>query len=82
MKVEPISANCILIKGKQKTSLQSYETVVVEIAEDGKTVLSKKWNCSNTTTKHVSRFLGLTSKEIKKRIASGEFTVLPYDSLD
>ena len=50
--------------------LQSYKTVVAFVDNAGRIVLFPKWNYSRTTTKHVSQFLGIPAKEIRKRIGA------------
>lgn len=53
--------------------LQSYNTIVCKIDKFGKVTLDPKHNYSNTTSKHVTMFLGDTTKERLSKIKSGEY---------
>ena len=54
---------------------QSYNSVIVKIA-NGKTYLdSNKWDYSKTTGKYRNQFLGETKKETEAKIKSGEYTL-------
>ena len=57
---------------------QSYTTTIVSITRWGdgtvKTLLdAKNWNCSRTTGKYRSQFLGEKTAETRRKIASGEY---------
>jgi len=53
--------------------LQSYQTIVCKIDKTGKIYLDPKHNCSKTTSKHVSLYLGEDTKTRLKKIKSGEY---------
>lgn len=69
------AANQFLIKTKDKTIFQSYETIICEIKNGKITLDSKALNYSNTTSKHLYVFLGMKRKEIEKEIKSGKITL-------
>ncbi len=58
---------------------QSYDTVIVRVWTDPVSAKSHtqldrdSWNCSRTTSKYRNQFLGETTKEIQKKIDSGEY---------
>lgn len=70
----------IIRKGKT-TYLQSYNTLVV-IVRNGKVTLDKSWweYCTQTTAMYRNRFLGQSTKEIARKIASGEYRLRNLDS--
>lgn len=55
--------------------LQSYNTIVCKVDKTGKVYLDPKHNFSNTTSKHVTMFLGDNTKERLAKIKSGEYTL-------
>ena len=78
--LQPI-ANQFIIETLTDQYFQSYKTVVAVSPKYvvGEVLLSDKWDCSRTTAKYTAQFLGCNStKEVRKRIASGEYTVVPY----
>ena len=70
-----------IIDDKGNEFFQSYESIIVKIdKKTGKTILDKYlWSCSNTTAKYRNQFLMENTKEIKKKIKSGEYIL---DSLN
>lgn len=53
---------------------QSYSTIIAVRDENGQVWLDKNsWNYSTTTSKYRNQFLGVDTKETKKRIASGRY---------
>ena len=53
---------------------QSYDSVIVFIANSGQVYLDKEtWNYSRTTSKYRNRFLNSTTKDIKDAIKSGKY---------
>jgi len=54
---------------------QSYDSIIIKKSWDkGKLTIildERFWNCSRTTSKYRSRFLGETTKETEKKIKSG-----------
>ena len=58
---------------------QSYGHPVafVEHAGEGRTFLDARyWDYSKTTMKHLAAWMGMNAKEIRARVASGEFHVV------
>lgn len=65
--------NQYLIRGKDFTALQSYDSIVV-VRTGGKIYLdSNTWDYSKTTGKHRNLFLGEDKKDTEKKIKSGEY---------
>jgi len=71
MQVRIKGANVCTIDLNDGTYLQSYKSIVAYQGRRGN-ILYPKWNYSRTTAKHVGQFFGLTSKEIKQRLKTGE----------
>ena len=58
MHITQICANCLQIEDGNILYLQSYDTVVGRHNRGtGEITLSDRWNCSKTTSSHVSRWL-------------------------
>lgn len=81
-------ANQFIIKTENGTFFQSYHSVVAKITKDGKLILSKHWDYSNTTMRNLYAFLRdygfyeyTSSKEMRKAIDNGEVTLCETDSL-
>lgn len=74
MKVNILSNNCCEIKTTKGTYLQSYSTIVAFRDYSGFTVFPK-WDYSRTTARHVSQWIGFSSKEIRKKIKEGKIKV-------
>lgn len=74
--VQIIGANNVWIHTDDGTYCQSYSTVVALQTNNRSFVLSKAWDCSRTTAKHVSYFVGRPSAEIRKAIKAGEIEVV------
>lgn len=53
----------------------SYSTIIV-IKLNGKIYLTQSYDYSNTTNKHRCRFLDENIQETRKKLASGEYTLL------
>lgn len=52
---------------------QSYKSIIVKKSDNKVYLDSYYWNYSKTTSKHRNQFLGETTKEIEKKIKSGEY---------
>lgn len=69
--------NQFVIKSKNKTYFQSYESkiVLVEQTELGEKIYldENKWNYSTTTGKYRNLFLSENINETRKKIKSGEY---------
>ena len=82
------AANQFIIKTKEATYFQSYDSVVCKL--DGvNIVLSTDWDYSNTTRKHLYMFMrqngyySLSSaKEVRKAISEGRVTLKKVSSLN
>lgn len=72
-------ANHFIIYTPDATYLQSYKSIVVKTDfQDGKRVIyldADTWDYSKTTAKYRNLYLGMTTKEIKDKIASGEIVL-------
>lgn len=64
--------NQFIITDGNKEIFQSYKTTVIKI-EGGKTYIDNGYPFSVTTSKYASQFLGESSKEIKRKIKTGEY---------
>ena len=71
----PVS-NQFIIMFDNYESFQSYETIIgVKNHSTGRIVLDDSaWDYSRTTSKYRNMWLGLDSKAVKEKIASGEIT--------
>lgn len=79
MRLEKIGNSAHVLHSTFTQTLFSYETAVAEIEWRSGVRhirLSAKWNCSRTTTKHVSQFLGLNVEAIRKGISKNDITVV------
>lgn len=57
--------------------LQSYREIVAAYNEnEDKYYLYLDWDLTTTTATHVGKFIGIPCKEVRKRIKSGEITVI------
>lgn len=70
----------IITVGK-KVYFESYNSLVA-VVNNGKVTLDRYWweYCTQTTAAYRNRFLGLSTKEIGAKIASGEFKLRTLDS--
>lgn len=70
-----------IIKKGKTTYLQSYNALVL-VVRSGRVILDKYWwhYCTQTTAAYRNRFLGLSTKEISQKIASGEYRLRNLDS--
>ena len=61
---------------------QSYKSIIArKIEATGKVELDAKfWNYSVTTSKYLAMFLGVPNKEIKKKVESGEYTLVDLNA--
>ena len=59
-------------KGEQLTRFYSYNSCIVQIVGSRITLDKYYYNYSKTTSKYRNMFLQLDSKEVEKKIASGE----------
>ena len=56
--------------------LYSYKTVVVKKSKSGRISVSAYWSStdgSTTTKQHIMKYLRMSIKDVRKKIASGEF---------
>ena len=53
---------------------QSYETLIAMV-DRGKVYLSPNWEYSRTTTKYLGNFLNCYVKDIREKLASGEYKI-------
>ena len=61
--------NQFILQSNNKTSFQSYDTLICEHFNNGKIVLDRNaLNYSKTTSKHLFLFLGLDRKQIESKI--------------
>ena len=82
------AANQFIIKTKEATYFQSYDSVVCKL--DGvNIVLSTNWDYSNTTRKHLYMFMRQNgycnlsnAKEVRKAISEGWVTLKKVSSLN
>jgi len=69
--------NQFIVNDSEFTLFQSYDSVIVKTTfEEGERVVyldEVYWDYSKTTSKYRNEFLGDTSKEVKEKIASGEY---------
>lgn len=66
-------ANQYIIVTPEGTFFQSYRSVIAFIDHNDKVTLDQnKWDYSRTTAKYRNAFLNLDTKEIQKRIKSGD----------
>lgn len=71
--------SCIIRNLRDKNNyelLYSYKTVVVKKSKSGHVSVSAFWSStdgSTTTKQHIMKYLGLSIKDVRKKIASGEF---------
>ena len=61
---------------------QSYKSIIArKIEATGKVELDAKfWNYSKTTSKYLAMFLGVTNKDIRLNIESGEYTLVDLNT--
>ena len=61
---------------------QSYKSIIArKIEATGKVELDAKfWNYSKTTSKYLALFLGVPNKEIKNKVASGEYPLVDLNA--
>jgi hypothetical protein len=60
---------------------QSYTSVIVKVHHGGRIELDERfWDYSKTTSKYRNRFLGETTKQIKDKIKTGEYTLTDLNS--
>lgn len=73
-------ANQFIIFDSEFTLFKSYNSVIVKTCfEDDERVTyldEYYWDYSRTTAKYRNKFLGCTTEECKKRIASGEYKLI------
>lgn len=71
--------SCIIRNLRDKNDYEmlfSYETVVVKKSKSGRVSVSDFWSStdgSTTTKQHIAKYLGMSIKDVRKKIASGEF---------
>ena len=64
-----------LLETKEGTYLQSYNSIVAFIGNDGKIKVGKDFNYSRTTARYVTQFLNMRIKEIEKDIRDRKITI-------
>lgn len=65
-----------LRNGNEYELLYSYTTVVVKKSKTGHVSVSAYWSStdgSTTTKKHIMKYLGMSIKDVRKKIETGEF---------
>ena len=91
MKVENIKnsngnkvKNQFIIFDSEYTAFQSYDSVIVKtVFVDGKRQVlldANTWDYSKTTSKYRNQFLGESKKETEKKIKSGEYKLVDFNS--
>lgn len=82
MKVTNLANNQVQVTTDDGTKVfSSYGTTIAKVDSSGVTTLDTAyWNYSATTTKYLSRFLGVSSKDIKKRVAGGTYVLTDLNS--
>ena len=76
MKLEQLANNQFIIRTNNEVYFQSYDKVVCKIDLAGNVYLTHFWNYSKTTSKYVTKVLGLSSKDIKKRLDLNVYTLV------
>lgn len=83
------AANQFVIKTPKATYFQSYYSVVAKIDKKGNLILSKDWDYSNTTLKHLYMFLRMygydhlcCAKDMRKAIKDKEVVLKKVESLN
>jgi ribonuclease HII len=67
-------ANQFVIKTDDATYFQSYNSIIAKVTNDHFIYLDETyWNWSRTTSKYRSIFLGESTEETKRKIASGHY---------
>lgn len=69
--IETLAPNQIVIVAEGNRMLQSYESKVAVIYEDGKVELGSDWEASRTTMKYVGQFLGSNAAHTRSQIKKG-----------
>lgn len=69
-------ANQFLVITNEGSYFQSYSTVIAFKEVGGKVFLDPRWDCSVTTGKYRNQFLGESIAETRKKIESGEYTIM------
>ena len=73
--------NQFLIHTESGVYFQSYNTIIAFKFSDGAIMLDRdKWDYSVTTSKYRNKFTGLTTKETKKKIESGEIQLVDLNA--
>ena len=68
--------NQFIIETADGTYFQSYNSLIVFVPREGKTILDERyWDYSTTTGKYRNIFLGEDKSQTKKRILSGEYVL-------
>ena len=65
--------NQVIIHDNKRTLFQSYKSIICEVIEDDITLDIVYWDYSRTTSRYLGAFLNVPSKDIKKRVSSGEY---------
>ena len=65
--------NQFIIHDNKRTLFQSYKSIICEVIEDDITLDIVYWDYSRTTSHYLGAFLNVPSKDIKKRVSSGEY---------
>jgi len=69
--------NQFIVESNDGRYFQSYDSVIAKIDHNGKVFLDNHyWDYSKTTSKYRNIFLGETTKDTKKKIDSGEYTLV------
>ena len=62
-----------IIYNDMATFFQSYDSIIVKLANGNVYLDENKWDWSKTTSKYRNLFLSRTTAEIKARIKTGEY---------
>ena len=65
--------NQFIIHDNKRTLFHSYKSIICEVIEDDITLDIVYWDYSRTTSRYLGAFLNVPSKDIKKRVSSGEY---------
>lgn len=83
------AANQFIINTPKATYFQSYQSVVAKIDKNGNLILSRNWDYSNTTIKHLYIFLRMygyrhlcSKKDMRKAIKEKEVILKKVESLN
>ena len=65
--------NQFILRAEDGLYLQSYKTIVVHKHNNGDVFLDPNWDCSRTTMKYVTQFLGEPAALVRKKLRAGDY---------